>query len=117
VTGMSGTGKSSALAELSSLGFEVVDTDEPGWTEWSNSEGALTSIEMRWCEVGSRRRAGASAYPLRVGRQFDLNAWSRKQGQTVPRQCQGLVSVNRAQQVVRPSGTPVTPSCVLARIS
>lgn len=38
VTGMSGTGKSSALAELSRLGFEVVDTDEPGWTIWSEAE-------------------------------------------------------------------------------
>jgi dephospho-CoA kinase len=32
VTGMSGTGKSSALAELARLGFRTVDTDEPGWT-------------------------------------------------------------------------------------
>ena len=31
VTGMSGTGKSSALAELARLGFRTVDTDEPGW--------------------------------------------------------------------------------------
>jgi len=31
VTGMSGTGKSSALAELGSRGFRTVDTDEPGW--------------------------------------------------------------------------------------
>jgi shikimate kinase len=34
VTGMSGTGKSSALAELGRRGFEVVDTDEPSWKEW-----------------------------------------------------------------------------------
>jgi dephospho-CoA kinase len=32
VTGMSGTGKSSALAELARRGFWAVDTDEPGWT-------------------------------------------------------------------------------------
>jgi len=32
VTGMSGTGKSSALAELARRGVRVVDTDEPGWT-------------------------------------------------------------------------------------
>ena len=31
VTGMSGTGKSSALAELARRGFRTVDTDEPGW--------------------------------------------------------------------------------------
>jgi len=33
ITGMSGTGKSSALAALASQGFRVVDTDEPGWKE------------------------------------------------------------------------------------
>jgi adenylate kinase family enzyme len=32
VTGMSGTGKSSVLAELARRGFRSVDTDEPGWT-------------------------------------------------------------------------------------
>ena len=31
VTGMSGTGKSSALAELARRGFRTVETDEPGW--------------------------------------------------------------------------------------
>lgn len=31
VTGMSGTGKSSLLAELAGRGHDVVDTDEPGW--------------------------------------------------------------------------------------
>jgi dephospho-CoA kinase len=31
VTGMSGTGKSSALAELGRRGFRTIDTDEPGW--------------------------------------------------------------------------------------
>ena len=34
MTGMSGTGKSTALAELGRRGFRVVDTDEPGWSEW-----------------------------------------------------------------------------------
>jgi dephospho-CoA kinase len=33
VTGMSGTGKSSALAELARQGFQTVDTDEPGWKD------------------------------------------------------------------------------------
>jgi dephospho-CoA kinase len=33
VTGMSGTGKSTALAELAARGFRVVDTDEPGWKQ------------------------------------------------------------------------------------
>jgi AAA domain len=47
VTGMSGTGKSSALVELSRLGFEVVDTDGPGWTEWSEREGGYLWREDR----------------------------------------------------------------------
>jgi shikimate kinase len=34
LTGMAGTGKSSALAELGRLGYRVVDTDEPGWREY-----------------------------------------------------------------------------------
>ena len=33
ITGMSGTGKSSALAELERRGYRVVDTDYDGWTE------------------------------------------------------------------------------------
>lgn len=31
MTGLSGTGKSSALAELGRRGYRVVDTDDPGW--------------------------------------------------------------------------------------
>lgn len=31
LTGMSGVGKSSVLAELARLGFETVDTDDGGW--------------------------------------------------------------------------------------
>ena len=34
VTGMSGTGKSAALAELGRRGYRVVDTDDPGWREY-----------------------------------------------------------------------------------
>ena len=38
MTGMSGTGKSTALAELALRGFEVVETDEPGWKELRDGE-------------------------------------------------------------------------------
>ena len=38
MTGMSGTGKSTALAELALRGFRVVDTDEPGWKELRDGE-------------------------------------------------------------------------------
>ncbi|MFF5235290.1 AAA family ATPase [Dactylosporangium sp. NPDC000521] len=34
ITGMSGTGKSSALGELGRRGYRVVDTDDPGWREY-----------------------------------------------------------------------------------
>jgi hypothetical protein len=34
VTGMSGTGKSAALTELGRRGYRVVETDEPGWSEY-----------------------------------------------------------------------------------
>lgn len=44
VTGLSGTGKSSALEALARRGFRVVDTDEPGWSEWA-AEG-----DRRWLE-------------------------------------------------------------------
>src|SRR3954451_14640189 len=36
---MSGTGKSTALAELGRQGFRVVDTDDPPWTEWAEADG------------------------------------------------------------------------------
>ena len=39
VTGMSGTGKSSALAELAKRGFQVVETDAGSWSEWSEADG------------------------------------------------------------------------------
>jgi adenylate kinase family enzyme len=44
VTGMSGTGKSSALAELGRRGYRVVDTDDPGWREYR--EDAEPSDEL-----------------------------------------------------------------------
>ena len=46
LTGMSGTGKSTALAELEKRGFRVVDTDEGGWSEWSDPDGGYV-----WREV------------------------------------------------------------------
>jgi dephospho-CoA kinase len=38
VTGMSGAGKSTALAALAARGFATVDTDEPGWIEVVDGE-------------------------------------------------------------------------------
>src|SRR5437868_2701327 len=53
---MSGTGKSSALAELRLQGFETVDTDEPGWTEWSVEEDGYVWREERITELLARDR-------------------------------------------------------------
>jgi dephospho-CoA kinase len=56
VTGMSGTGKSSALAELARRGFETVDTDEPGWTVWSDAEDGYVWLEGRIAGLLARDR-------------------------------------------------------------
>jgi dephospho-CoA kinase len=48
---MSGTGKSSALVELSKLGFRVLDTDRQGWTEWSDSEAGMVWREDRIADL------------------------------------------------------------------
>ena len=61
VTGMSGTGKSSALAELARLGYRVVDTDQPGWSEWSESEGGYVWREDRIREL-LESESGPSLY-------------------------------------------------------
>lgn len=58
VTGMSGVGKSGALAELRKRGFEAVDTDEPGWTEWSDEEDGYVWREDRIAELLAREREG-----------------------------------------------------------
>ena len=54
---MSGTGKSTALEQLRHRGFDVVDTDEPGWTEWSDEDGGYVWLEDRIAELLARDRA------------------------------------------------------------
>ena len=51
---MSGTGKSTALAELEKRGFEVVDTDQGGWSVWSDAEGGYVWREDRIGELLAR---------------------------------------------------------------
>src|SRR5215218_8119157 len=53
---MSGTGKSTALGGLRRRGYEVVDTDEPGWTEWSDEGGGYVWREDRVAELLARER-------------------------------------------------------------
>jgi dephospho-CoA kinase len=54
LTGMSGTGKSSALVELEKRGFEVVDTDSGGWSIWSDAEDGYVWREDRIAELLGR---------------------------------------------------------------
>jgi dephospho-CoA kinase len=54
VTGMSGTGKSTALAALEQRGFAVVDTDEGGWTVWSEAEDGYVWREDRLAALLAR---------------------------------------------------------------
>ena len=49
---MSGTGKSSALAELGRRGYRVVDTDDPGWREYrTNVESSDELHRGEWLLV------------------------------------------------------------------
>ncbi len=53
VTGMAGTGKSSALAELARRGYRVVDTDDPGWREYRKYAEPVDELhrgEYLWVE-------------------------------------------------------------------
>jgi dephospho-CoA kinase len=54
LTGMSGSGKSTALAELERRGFAVVDTDEGDWTVWSDAEDGYLWREERLRELLAR---------------------------------------------------------------
>ncbi|TFV51714.1 shikimate kinase [Blastococcus sp. TF02A-35] len=47
VTGMSGAGKSTVLAELARLGHRVVDTDDGGWIEAARVDGAGEAEPLR----------------------------------------------------------------------
>jgi dephospho-CoA kinase len=51
---MSGTGKSTALIELERRGFEVVDTDEPPRSEWSDEDGGYVWREDLITELLAR---------------------------------------------------------------
>lgn len=74
---MSGTGKSTVLIELARRGFDVVDTDEPGWTEWSDGAGGYVWREDRIEQLLARDWAttlyvsGTVSNQGRFYRQFD----------------------------------------------
>jgi broad-specificity NMP kinase len=54
VTGMSGTGKSTALTELGRRGFHVVDSDKPPWSEWCDEDGGYVWREDLIADLLSR---------------------------------------------------------------
>jgi adenylate kinase family enzyme len=58
VTAMSGTGKSTVLAELARRGFQVVETDDAPWSEWSEADGGYVWREDLVEELLSREDGG-----------------------------------------------------------
>lgn len=52
ITGMSGTGKSSVIERLATLGYRAIDADSPEWSEWAPMPvpGAFPGIapELDW---------------------------------------------------------------------
>ena len=77
VTGMSGSGKSTALAELRRRGYETVDTDDAGWSDWSDADGGYVWNEHRIEELLDRERnstlyvSGTVSNQGRFYRRFD----------------------------------------------
>jgi broad-specificity NMP kinase len=55
---MSGTGKSTALAELAKRGFQVVETDDAPWSEWSEADRGYIWREDLVAELLSREDGG-----------------------------------------------------------
>ena len=51
MTGMSGTGKSSALVELGRRGYRVVDTDSTEWSQWIPAQEEWLWREDRMAEL------------------------------------------------------------------
>jgi broad-specificity NMP kinase len=55
---MSGTGKSTVLAELARRGFQVVETDDGPWSEWSEADDGYVWREDLVEELLSRDDGG-----------------------------------------------------------
>ena len=72
MTGMSGTGKSTALAELALRGFRVVETDEPGWKELHDGEWVWREDRIaELLAVGGERTLYVSGCVPNQGRFYD----------------------------------------------
>jgi shikimate kinase len=68
---MSGTGKSTVLAELAERGFHVVDTDEPGWKEWRAGEWVWHEDQMSDLLAVDARTLYVSGCVSNQGRFYD----------------------------------------------
>lgn len=62
ITGMSGTGKTSVLEELTRRGYRTVETDVGGWSVWHDAESGWLWDEARMAAL----LAGESDVPLFV---------------------------------------------------
>lgn len=56
LTGMSGTGKSTVIRELSKRGYKAIDADDDGWSHWINTHSGLPASppvngEYGWDEL------------------------------------------------------------------
>jgi shikimate kinase len=60
LTGMSGAGKSTVIAELKKRGYRAIDTDYGGWHEWRDVDGELDWVwrEDRLHELLSAEEPG-----------------------------------------------------------
>lgn len=86
MTGMSGTGKSSALAELRRRGYRVVDTDDPGWKvyrPYAQPRDELHREEWLWVEERMRRLLDVTFPSVPQGAPARIDAPD-------PRTCTGL---------------------------
>ncbi len=72
---MSGTGKSSALVELERRGYEIVDTDEGGWSEWSEAAGGYIWREERIGELLARELGSTLFVSGTVSNQAMFYSW------------------------------------------
>jgi len=48
LTGMSGTGKSTVIGKLASLGYKTVDTDDDGLSVWTGTEWLWDEDRIQW---------------------------------------------------------------------
>jgi predicted ATPase len=60
VTGMSGTGKSTVIAERAARGYKAIDTDDDDWHAWVTVTGEPDRVWLE-SDVGVAQVGGTSA--------------------------------------------------------